>query len=99
MAGRLVYHTFPEIATPRQPSHRQPSQQQAVFFLDPVQLLQHRLRGDPQEEHRGRGVDAVHREGLITGMAAKMFLIAGPVIVFGTAASVVYGVVLWLLGG
>ena len=37
-------------------------------------------------------------EGLITGMAAKMFLIAGPVIVFGTAASVVYGVVLWLLG-
>lgn len=28
-----------------------------------------------------------------------MFLIAGPVIVFGTAASVIYGVVLWLLGG
>ena len=38
-------------------------------------------------------------EGLVTGMAAKMFLIAGPVIVFGTAASVVYGVILWLLGG
>ena len=38
-------------------------------------------------------------EGFVTGMAAKMFLIAGPVIVFGTAASVVYGVVLWLLGG
>ena len=38
-------------------------------------------------------------EGLVTGMAAKMFLIAGPVIVFGTAASVIYGVVLWLLGG
>lgn len=37
-------------------------------------------------------------EGLVTGMAAKMFLIAGPVIVFGTAASVIYGVVLWLLG-
>ncbi len=37
-------------------------------------------------------------EGLITGMAAKMFLVAGPVIVFGTAASVVYGVVLMLLG-
>ena len=28
-------------------------------------------------------------------MAAKMFLIAGPVIVFGTAASVIYGVALW----
>ena len=35
-------------------------------------------------------------EGLVTGMAAKMLLIAGPVIVFGTAASVVYGLVLWL---
>ncbi len=37
-------------------------------------------------------------EGLITGTAAKMFLVAGPVIVFGTAASVVYGVILMLLG-
>ena len=42
---------------------------------------------------------AFRAEGLVTGMAAKMFLIAGPVIVFGTAASVIYGVVLWLLGG
>ena len=38
-------------------------------------------------------------EGLITGMAAKMFTVAGPVIVFGVAASVIYGVVLMLLGG
>lgn len=37
-------------------------------------------------------------EGFITGMAAKMFLIAGPVIVFGTLASVIYGVILMLLG-
>ena len=36
-------------------------------------------------------------EGFITGMAAKMFLIAGPVIVFGTLASVIYGVILMLL--
>lgn len=35
-------------------------------------------------------------EGFITGMAAKMFAVAGPVIVFGTLASVVYGVVLML---
>ena len=35
-------------------------------------------------------------EGLITGMAAKMFLVAGPVIVFGTLASAIYGVVLWM---
>lgn len=38
-------------------------------------------------------------EGVITGTAVKMFTVAGPVIVFGTAASVVYGVILWLLGG
>ena len=36
-------------------------------------------------------------EGLITGTAVKMFTVAGPVIVFGTAASAVYGLVLWLL--
>lgn len=36
-------------------------------------------------------------EGFITGMAAKMFTVAGPVIVFGTIASVIYGVVLMLL--
>lgn len=37
-------------------------------------------------------------EGIITGTAVKMFTVAGPVIVFGTAASVVYGVILCLLG-
>ena len=37
-------------------------------------------------------------EGLITGTAVKLFVIAGPVIVFGTLASVVYGVVLMLMG-
>ena len=34
-------------------------------------------------------------EGFILGVGAKMFTIAGPVIVYGTVASVVYGVVLW----
>ncbi len=37
-------------------------------------------------------------EGLVTGTAVKMFTVAGPVIVYGTAASVVYGLVLYLLG-
>jgi len=36
-------------------------------------------------------------EGLVTGMAAKMFTVAGPVIVFGVTASVIYGVILMLL--
>ena len=34
--------------------------------------------------------------GFVTGMAAKMFTVAGPVITFGTPASVVYGLVLML---
>ena len=38
-------------------------------------------------------------EGLVTGTAAKMFVIAGPVIVYGVGASVVYGVLLCLFGG
>lgn len=33
-------------------------------------------------------------EGFVTGMAAKMFIIAGPVIVFGSVASVIYGIIL-----
>ena len=37
-------------------------------------------------------------EGFVTGRAARMFTVAGPVIVFGTAASVVYGVILMILG-
>ena len=36
------------------------------------------------------------REGLITGMAVKMFTIAGPVIVYGVSASVVYGLIYWI---
>lgn len=37
-------------------------------------------------------------EGFITGMAAKMFTVAGPVIVYGTVASVIYGVILMIFG-
>ena len=35
-------------------------------------------------------------EGLILGVAAKMFTIAGPVIVYGVSASVVYGFIYWI---
>lgn len=37
-------------------------------------------------------------EGFVLGVGAKMFTIAGPVIVYGLAASVVYGFVYWLWG-
>ena len=35
-------------------------------------------------------------EGMILGTAAKMYTIAGPVIVYGTAAGVVYGLIYWI---
>jgi stage V sporulation protein AC len=38
-------------------------------------------------------------EGLILGVGAKMFTIAGPVIVYGIVASAIYGVILFLVGG
>lgn len=38
-------------------------------------------------------------EGFILGVGAKMFSIAGPVIVYGVVASMVYGAILLLLGG
>ena len=36
-------------------------------------------------------------EGMILGVGAKIFTIAGPVIVYGVAASVVYGVICWIM--
>ena len=35
-------------------------------------------------------------EGFVLGTAAKMFNIAGPVIVYGVSASVVYGILYWI---
>lgn len=37
-------------------------------------------------------------EGLVIGTGVKMFNIAGPVIVYGTTASVIYGIILWIVG-
>ena len=37
-------------------------------------------------------------EGYVYGMAAKMFLVAGPILVFGVTAGAAVGLVYWLLG-
>ena len=37
-------------------------------------------------------------EGLVLGVSAKLFSIAGPVLVYGVGSSVIYGVLLWLGG-
>lgn len=36
------------------------------------------------------------QEGFVMGMGANMFKIAGPVVVYGTIASVVYGLIYWV---
>jgi len=37
-------------------------------------------------------------EGFITGIGNKIFTIAGPVILYGTAASVLYGIIYYIAG-
>ena len=42
-------------------------------------------------------IDA-HSEGLILGVGAKIFTVAGPVLLYGTLAGAIYGVIYWLSG-
>jgi len=37
-------------------------------------------------------------EGWILGLGAKIFIIAGPVILYGTLASVIYGLIYYIVG-
>lgn len=37
-----------------------------------------------------------HSEGLVLGVGAKIFTVAGPVLLYGTLAGFVYGVIYWL---
>lgn len=37
-------------------------------------------------------------EGFVTGLGSKMFVVSGPVLVFGISASIFYGVVLYVIG-
>ena len=36
-------------------------------------------------------------EGYVLGVGAKMFLVAGPVLVFGISSSIIYGLIYYLL--
>ena len=42
------------------------------------------------------GPNLTQAEGLVLGMAAKMFTVAEPIIVYGTVVSVVYGIIYWI---
>jgi len=39
------------------------------------------------------------KEGMILGVGSKMFTIAGPVLVYGIGASVIAGIIYWIVGG
>jgi stage V sporulation protein AC len=39
------------------------------------------------------------REGFITGVGAKMFTVAGPVLLYGTLASILVGIGYYFIGG
>ena len=47
-------------------------------------------------KHELMGPNLTPAEGFILGVGAKMFTIAGPVIVYGVSASVVYGLIYWV---
>ena len=47
-------------------------------------------------EHEVMGPKLTQAEGFSLGVGAKIFTIAGPVIVYGVSASVVYGLIYWL---
>lgn len=38
-----------------------------------------------------------HSEGLILGVGAKIFTVAGPVLLYGTLAGSIYGVIYWVI--
>ena len=38
------------------------------------------------------------REGLVLGVGAKLFTVAGPVLVYGVSSSILVGLVYWLIG-
>ena len=42
------------------------------------------------------GPNLTQAEGFVLGLGAKLFSIAGPVIVYGTVASVLYGIIYWI---
>ena len=47
-------------------------------------------------EHECMNPKLTQAEGFILGVGAKMFTIAGPVIVYGVSTSVVYGRAYWI---
>ena len=54
--------------------------------------------GFRQENKKSFRVYLTQAEGFILGLGAKIFIIAGPVIAYGILASIIYGVIYWIIG-
>ena len=54
--------------------------------------------GFRQENKKSFRVYLTQAEGFILGLGAKIFIIAGPVIAYGILASILYGVIYWIIG-
>lgn len=54
--------------------------------------------GFRQENKKSFRVYLTQAEGFIMGIGAKMFVIAGPVLVYGITASVIYGIIVYVFG-
>ena len=67
-----------------------------IIYKNNFREVQHFDKNLVLIEHEVMGPKLTHAEGMILGTAAKMFAIAGPVIVYGVSASVVYGFVYWI---
>ena len=67
-----------------------------AFSLPVQQKCRRYLRIIVLIEHEYMGPKLTQAEGFILGVGAKMFTIAGPVIVYGVSASVVYGLIYWI---
>ena len=65
-------------------------------IIQHCRLLANVFRNLVLTENEYMGPNWTHAEGFILGVGAKMFTIAGPVIVYGVSASVMYGVIYWI---
>ena len=65
----------------------------SVDFVGPMRQVLKHFEPFRQKTLRPKLTQA---EGFILGVGAKMFTIAGPVIVYGVSASVVYGFIYWI---
>ena len=64
---------------------------ESVSIETQLQLLR-----DYVSEHSDLSVFDNYSEGYVLGVGAKVFTIAGPVILYGVSASVLYGVIYWI---